>query len=122
MSLSWQEVSAFQAVKVIYFTIKTIFPLSTTPIGACDCYGDWLLFVPALLILNTSLPSGSLPLRTLLPDFVKVLSLPPCRSRHQKLDMLHCDKALSDGYVPIILIFGTNKIDACGRTFAFNYN
>lgn len=42
------------------------------PPRALDRYGDWLLFVPALLILNTALLL--LSLRGLFSDFAKVLS------------------------------------------------
>lgn len=49
MSLLKEGGSAFQAVQVIYYTIRR------KPPHVLDRYGDWLLFVPARLVLNTAL-------------------------------------------------------------------
>ncbi len=70
MSLLLKDTGVFQAAEVIYFTIgrKLFFP----PPHVLDSYGDWLLFVPARLVLNTAL-SLLFSLRGLFCDFAEVL-------------------------------------------------
>lgn len=113
---------AVQAMEVIYFTIRRKLFLLPPP-HVLDGYGDWLLFVPARLILNTALfllLSHSEDF-FFFPTLKKCWGSIPVAQGRRALNCCAVAKAWCDRDLPIIVITGIDKLIPTASFRAPNY-